>query len=458
MFATPSQPEPLSVAGLTSRTPAAPAAVADRGQHGLALGLLIFAAVAVRLLVFVLGPMGAIELAATEHSAMDLSVGMAVAEEASLQPFVNQAHLHAPGVDSPPLALPGYPLLIAGLHALGLPLIALLLLQVAMGGAATWLAYAAADGLLNSRRCGLIAAAVVGLHPASVLASVTLAPDALFMLLLLAAVALVAPRSRHDFAGSLLGGLCLGAAILVKPLTLLAGAAIGAWMIVSGRRWSSVGAAVVFTIMSLVPIGAWAARNHVAGLEWWPHPTSAWTGAADDAAIGDPLATIHEMQQRAPAFFASHGVHDLFTRLGLSAPEGVEPVVLLPLMEPARLLAVRDVPTGLALAWTAGNVLLLAATILGAVLLLVRGRLSALLLAATATAYFLWAWNGQQAEMARLPGLGLQATLAAAVALPGLGAFLEERRRKAAERRRLHAEAEAAPEPEPVVVRSGRPI
>src|SRR5690606_32201205 len=163
----------------------------------------------------------------------------------------NQAHLHAPGVDSPPLALPGYPLLIAGLHALGLPLIALLLLQVAMGGAATWLAYAAADGLLNSRRCGLIAAAVVGLHPASVLAS--------------------------------------------------------------GR----------------------------AG------------------------------QQRAPAFVASRGVHGVFARLGLSAPEGVGPVVLLPLMEPARLLAVRDVPTGLALAWTAGNVLLLAATILGAVLLLV---------------------------------------------------------------------------------------
>lgn len=458
MSATPSQPEPLSAAGLTSRTPNASVVLADKGQYALALGLLVFAAVAIRLLIFVLGPMGGIELAAVDSSAMDLSVGLAVAEERSLQPFVDQAQLAAPGVETPPIPLPGYPLLIAGLQTLGLPLTALLLLQVAMGGAATGLAYLAAEGLLDSRRCGLIAAAVVGLHPASMLAAVTLGPDTLFMLLLLAAVALVASRSRHDFSGSLLAGLCLGVAILVKPLTLVAGVAIGVWMIVSGRRWSSLGAAMVFAIMSLVPAGAWAARNHVAGLDWWPHDTAALTGTTGSVATDDPATTINHMQQQAPAFFASHGVHDLFLRLGLSAPQSVEPVVLLPLMEPARLLAVRDVPTGLALAWTAGNVLLLAAAVLGAVLLLVRGRLSALLLGAMVTIYFLWAWNGQQPEAARLPALGLQAMLAAAVTLPGLGAFLAERRRKAAERRRLHAPAQAEPEPEVVVIRSGRPI
>lgn len=433
-----------------NRQPARAEAGEVAGSGSLGVALLVIAAVAARLMVMALGPMNDAKAAYEPGSEALLKAGAAVHERGSL-------HGLEVAMQGETMPLPGYPALLASVEGLGVGVHAVLLLQVIASAATVWLVYMLTCSLLKSARCGLVAAAVVALHPAAIVASVTVSPAAVVALLTIAPLTVLADRERADFAGAVLAGLCLGAAALMMPMSLAVGLAVAAWGLLHGRRVASIGTGVAFAAASLAPAAGWMARNHLVGLPLWPHGVSYWGDAATHAALpwSEPLA----MGKLALGYAASHGLSDLFSRLALAGPQGLEADLTGVLMTTTPwAYAGAEAAKWLAVAWTGVNLLLAGGAVLGAAMLFLRGWWSGLALAAGLLAYNFATWSGADAERARVPVLGLQAILVAGVAMPGLkaavvGFFARFKARRAAGKTFTYDTPEA-----PEVARSGRPL
>jgi hypothetical protein len=424
------------------------------GSGGLPMAMIILAAICLRMMAYALGPMGDIDRAMSADTAAAIELASAAAATGSLAPFDGWTAGEEATATPPPL--PGYPLVLAGVLAVGLPLDALVLAQVAMSALLAWLTYALAWSLLRDRTAALVAAGIVVLHPAMIVASLTLSPHVLFLVAVLAALSMIASPLRHDFAGGVLAGLCLGLAVMLKPLTILVAPAVAMWMILRGRNLAAVGAGTVLVVASLTPAGLWMLRNHAAGGPVWPHQTSILTGLDEGVALSEPAAMLMRVREQAAPVFVGHGVPELAARFGIT-PEPIATPLLLPIIEPARLLTVRDGGTALAILWTLGNLVLAVMALAGCLMLLVRGWLPTVLLAVAGCGLVLVTAATPGDEWARLVALPLQALVASAVMLPGLSEAWAKRRAEARARRAAIAAA-TEPDLSPVVVRGGRPL
>lgn len=291
--------------GIARRGVPRAAAGIDRGDSmGWAVWLVVLTALVMRLLLVWLGPVGDPARAIGSGSPPYLEAAAAFDAEGAFAAVPGEAGALVE-------RQPAYAGLLAVVHGLGLPVVTVLLLQVALGCAAVYLTYLLGAILLGSPTGGLIAAAVVAVHPAGWLAASTLLPESLGIALLLFGLWLAAERRRRDYGSAVLGGLTIGAATLCLPLTGLLGAIIAGWIACHDRRWRGAVFAVLFGAASLVPVGGWQARNVAGG------------GSAIEvsslimpAAFGDLIGG-----ERLLMALTGHGGDATWERLGLSAPE-----------------------------------------------------------------------------------------------------------------------------------------
>ncbi|MEM7681745.1 MAG: hypothetical protein AAF288_07300 [Planctomycetota bacterium] len=167
---------------------------------------------------------------------------------------------------------PGYPALIALPLALGLPAGSVLVLHALMAGALSAVMYRIGRDRLGSPGVGLAAAVVVALHPGLIAGDLRVLSEGPFALALWLGVWLAWPRgvegskSRENkgYLAAALGGLCLGAAALIRPIAAPLALCITAWRVVAGRpgrRKQDAVAAACIVLGAAAPVALWSARN-----------------------------------------------------------------------------------------------------------------------------------------------------------------------------------------------------
>ena len=161
---------------------------------------------------------------------------------------------------------PGYPLFVrAVFEVFGTHYVAVVAVQVVLSAATVALTFWLAS-LFVSRRFALAAATAVAIDPASIVFANLMLTEAVFALLLTAAIGLVLIARRGDNAWlALAAGVLLGVAVLVRPVgeylpIVLLPALVLAW---PGRRARSALLAAVVLAGFAMPVGAWVARNVV---------------------------------------------------------------------------------------------------------------------------------------------------------------------------------------------------
>lgn len=160
---------------------------------------------------------------------------------------------------------PGYPLLLAPIHASSNPLAVAKLLNVLLGTATILLAGAAGKSLWGST-AGLVAAGLVAIDPRAVAVTGVLASENLFAPLLLAWVFLWSRSTgRERSPGLAVGaGVVLGLLTLARSIGWLLGVLwpIGSWL--AGKRGRAILAeTLVLLLVQHAVLLPWALRNQV---------------------------------------------------------------------------------------------------------------------------------------------------------------------------------------------------
>jgi len=158
------------------------------------------------------------------------------------------------------LRTPGYPLFLAAILALGLPLEAAVWIQHLLGVALAAAVFLFADLVLRRRAAAVIAALLVGTQPAILLVAHDYMAELLFTAVVAAAL-FCAYRALRGGAGAwaAAAGLLTGVAALIRPIALVWFVPLAVFMIVRERR-----RAAAFLVAALVLPLAWAARNYAA--------------------------------------------------------------------------------------------------------------------------------------------------------------------------------------------------
>jgi 4-amino-4-deoxy-L-arabinose transferase-like glycosyltransferase len=167
----------------------------------------------------------------------------------------------APTAFRPPL----YPVLLAGVYALGRSWTAGRLLGALLGVAAVALVFLIATRLWG-RRVGLVSAALAAVFPPLVLYSASLLSEPLFILLVLAALfATLEYRRTHRMRWAVGAGVLCGLGALTRGngALLVIGAGGGAW--IARPRFSRAGLAApaVVVLAAVVTIAPWVIRNTI---------------------------------------------------------------------------------------------------------------------------------------------------------------------------------------------------
>ena len=358
---------------------------------------------------------------------------------------------------------PGYPFFIALLSTAGRPVASVLVAQAFLSTTGVVLVFLIGRRLFDSARAGLIASAIVALHPADIVASNSVLGETLFTTLLLSGLWFVLARKRPASSAGL-GGILIGLSVLVRPISILVGPALAAWMLATRPCRATAGRAALVTVLSIAPAAAWMARNHSVGFGFRLSSVPTinalfYTAAYMDirAARGDTSAdwpatvdrtfdrlrrdvrpgevdTFDTMRRlaltriaKAPLlygkvlassalkFLTDHSAGTLWARLGQAyRPTGLRDHLLrgevsMPDANPALLVA---------LAWTGWNALLALLAAAGLLWMICRRHWAPLLLLGGILLYFLLATQANGLERFRLPVLGIQA-LAVAVLVVG---------------------------------------
>ena len=361
---------------------------------------------------------------------------------------------------------PGYPAVLAVFHATGLPLGWLLLLQCVVGAACVPLTYWLGRGMIGRKAPAALGAVVVALHPALLFSSAALSADTLAVALVLLGLAAVASATRRDLRSCFGGGLALGAGALCTPVLGWLAPLVAAWMVVTQRRFRSVALAAAVLLGAGLPVGGWAYRNLGQGLPaelsgqaamdryfgtvaaaehplagpYAPGSTQTLLNelqihARQPAQSDTPLLKLLEQYSRerlnanrlghAQAVFRTgakslaldHSLDAAYARLGLPyAPAGYAATLL---GEPVASADDHDAVTAWVVnAWVGGNALLVVGMLLGTAMMLWHRRFAGLLLALTVTGYFLFYGSAGGGETLRLPLIGFQGLLLAAIVAP----------------------------------------
>jgi Dolichyl-phosphate-mannose-protein mannosyltransferase len=367
---------------------------------------------------------------------------------------------------------PGYPALLGATAWLGLGINGLLLLQCLFSAASVALVYGVGRALLKRPGPALFAAAIVALHPAAIAAPTAVLTETSFTLLILLGLWSVADRETRGIGSTTFGGLMIGLSVLVRPVSIMLGPAIALWMVVTDFRIKTFVLATLMTALSLAPGAAWMARNQSVGFgyrlssipyintyfygnaymrlteqggDWkqdWPATVDTLMGELrveqelnPDAELFDTMKTLgvgaiqenpalygRVIKESVTKFFTDHSMGGLYQQLGLTyKPTGLRDKLMNGGLSWANLSETLMNPTGwFALVWVGFNGLLLVGMILGAVMLLVRGHWSALLLLGGVMFYFTFATQTTGLERFRLPVLGIQTLLVASLFAPRL--------------------------------------
>ncbi len=481
-------PSEFSTAGGASSS-APEASVTQKPWLGKAAGVITVCVIALglRLGMFLAGPAHDVELTYYGDSPRYLELAnnllsygvFGKAEEASGVAHIPLAQLRsdlgqieqrdAHGLRPEIFRTPGYPAFIAGARQVGLGVWGVLVLQCVLSTAGVVLVYLIGERLLGSHWAGLAAAAVVALHPADWLSANSVLSETLFTTVMLLGLYLsVSLRGRGAWAGGGVG-LVVGLSVLVRPITILLGPAIGLWMVATDRRWRTVGIAAVLSACSLLPAGLWMGRNASVGFgprissvpsfnslfytSAYMHIKSNGLDTRDDwpATVGllfneligeiQPGEDVFKAMNRltldkiaaAPALYAQvigasvvklmtdHSVGDFYRTLGrVYKPSGLRDKLLGGRWGDIDQGALASV--GVAAAWVGWNVLLATLMVFGLIGLAVRRQWSPLLLLGGIVLYFLITTQATGLERFRLPILGVQA-----LAIASLVAFRTNR-------------------------------
>jgi hypothetical protein len=365
---------------------------------------------------------------------------------------------------------PGYPALLGVTGWLGMGMNGLLLLQCLFSGVSVALVYGIGRALLKRPGPALLAAAIVALHPADIAAPTSLLTETCFTLLILLGIWSVADRETRGIGATTFGGLMIGLSVLVRPVSIFLGPAVALWMVVTDFRIKTFMLATLMVALSVAPGAAWMARNESVGFgyrlstipyintyfygnaymriteqggDWkldWPvtvdtlmNELRAEQELNPDSEIFDTMKTLgveairedpghygRVIKESVAKFYTDHSMGGLYQQLGLTyTPSGLRDKLLNGGFTLANITDALKNPTGvLALVWVGFNGLLLVGMILGAVMLLVRGHWSALLLLGGVMFYFTFATQTTGLERFRLPVLGIQALLLASLFVP----------------------------------------
>lgn len=250
------------------------------------LGLIVACGLVLRLLMFALGPAAADERAVTDDTPLHMQLAASLvtdqsfaydpqrpvtgagespgAREQLIELRRSAGQLEAPlggaadGLQPEVWHLPGYPVLLGLMDALGGPTAWLLVLQCALAALASALVFGIMKQTLDKYTPALIAAALVALHPALIITPLSLSDDALFITLLLTGVW---GASKRTTPMAVLAGAAISCAVLVRPISIFVGPAIALWMILGDRRASTLGCAMTVMVMSLAGPAMWLGRN-----------------------------------------------------------------------------------------------------------------------------------------------------------------------------------------------------
>lgn len=355
---------------------------------------------------------------------------------------------------------PGYPVFLSIFEWCGLSVPAAIPAQCFLSGLNVLLVFLLARHLLNHNLAATAAALIVALHPADILASQSILSETLFTALMMGGICLCVVGYKN-LAWAMLGGLLIGAATLVRPISILLGLAIAIWMIVCLRNKAAIAAAVTIVVGSLVLPGIWIVRNHNIGLGYQISTVPSVNGlfytstyidiakAGGDfqkdwpAAVKLKMASLAQtpkdvnlfkamnqetaktikanpgiyaklMGRSAFKFFTDHSTGSMMARFGkLYVPTGFKDRLL---KGDFSLKGVHDPQAFyLAIGWTLWNLTLTAGMILGCFTLLIQRNVKTILLAGGIILYFILTTQVNGLERFRIPVIGLQAIMVASL-------------------------------------------
>lgn len=366
--------------------------------------------------------------------------------------------LNAHGLRPEIVRTPGYPLMIAGLRRVGGPWVAVLLVQCILGALNVWLVYLIGRRVLASPVGAVMAAGIIAVHPACIVFANAFLSETLFVTFMLGGIWLSLRSLDRGAPSAASGGLLLGLSVLVRPIGIVIGPAIGLWMAITQRQTRP---AIVLIFCSLAPAAGWMGRNHhhgsgmrlssIANLNAWFY-TAAHMDIADGGGdlyhdwpeavavqharlrqrIGDRESTFAAMKRLAvarikadPAMYAAllarsagkmmtdHSAPKLYHALGAAyEPTGARAHLLAGRWD--RIDRSQAGQLAVAGAWSAFNALLVLLMLVGLVRLLIARRWATLALLAGLLAYFVFATQTNGLERFHLPIIGLQAITVAA--------------------------------------------
>ena len=306
----------------------------DAGDsHVLYLSMIFGIALALRLLLMMMGPIGHIDLAYTAESTQTLTLaenliqekvfGLTEHPKGSLAGQLDRMRIDrgeaSGGLHREVYETPGYAAALAAFGLTGLGLTLWLVLQCLIGAMCVPAAYLLGRGLLGCKTPATVAAAVVAVHPLMVLAPATLSGEALAMLLVLTGLAAVAGGASgaggRGLWAAVGGGLSLGVAALVSPVLVWLTPIAAAWMVLTERRIQAVALAGVLLLAAVIPVGGWMLRNsNHHGQPWLSAQTAVDRYFGSAVAMSGPEAAPYE-----PAAVAEQ-MATLRTQLEAAAP------------------------------------------------------------------------------------------------------------------------------------------
>ena len=275
-------PAPLPTKPQAKPAPKPGQKIYDESQ-ALYVTLIFFAALTLRVILLVLGPVGDSERAMYPDSYRYVELGETLITEnafARTQPEAGVVHeplaelrsdfgqmevKDAQGLRPEIMRTPGYPALIGAIAWLGMDINGLLILQCLLSALSVALVYGIGRVLLKRPLPALFAALIVALHPADIAAPSSVLTETLFTFMVLLGIWCVADREQRNMGSAGFGGLMIGLSVLVRPVSIFLGPAIAFWMIVTDRRPKTLLLAALMTTMSLAPGAAWMARNATVG-------------------------------------------------------------------------------------------------------------------------------------------------------------------------------------------------
>jgi len=281
--AVPSDGTSMPDTSPASASVSAPGVLSDEDSQAFFITLIFFAALTLRVLLFVLGPLGDNTRAMYPDSYRYVELGQNLAETGSFglsSPEVGVVHeplyelrkelgqlepVNADGLRPEIMRTPGYPAFIGALAWLGLGINGLLLIQCLFSASSVALVYGIGRSLLGRPGPALVAAAIVALHPADIAAPTAVLTETCFTLLVLLGLWSVADRERRGIGSASFGGLMIGLSALVRPVSVFLGPAVALWMLVTDRRLKTLVLAVLMMALSLAPPLTWMARNQAVG-------------------------------------------------------------------------------------------------------------------------------------------------------------------------------------------------